>query len=402
MPKIPFEPRRVAQLMSEGGCDALLAYTPRNFQYVTGFQNHFEVSGCAVAVLPLNAGDSAFMVIPDWVEMAAREATWIKDIRTTPVWMEVLPNGRLFDSGRLSVPKPVQTDFDTVSSLLAEGISERNLGTARIGIESGAIPHRAVERIKSLLPRVKWVDATNLFEQIRAVKTDAEIELLRSATSLAEHGIRSLMHGRLTGSSPYQLRLKYQEACVSWAIENGEPHFQEAWAICWAAGRFSRVVPEQPIVQPGDVVFVDCGAVLNGYSSDIGRSFVAGRLTELQRRIATALKAGIDSAVAMVRPGVRMCDVYNAAQSAIREHHLDGYTRGHIGHSIGLGVGEFAPWFSPREERELEPGMVLAIETPLYVPGLGGFQFEDDLVVTDDGCEVFNRLPRELFEIDIA
>lgn len=79
----------------------------------------------------------------------------------------------------------------------------------------------------------------------------------------------------------------------------------------------------------------------------------------------------------------------------MRAQGLPWYTRGHIGHAMGLGMGEIAPYLSPVEHRPLEPGMVIALETPLYIRGLGGFQVEDCYVITRTGAEKFTTLPRD-------
>ena len=91
-----------------------------------------------------------------------------------------------------------------------------------------------------------------------------------------------------------------------------------------------------------------------------------------------AINTGMDAAFALVKPGARMCDIFTAGQEAIRAvKGMDWYTRGHIGHAMGLGMGEMPPFLAPSETRPLEPGMVIALETPLYMRGLGGFKWRN-------------------------
>jgi Xaa-Pro aminopeptidase len=91
-----------------------------------------------------------------------------------------------------------------------------------------------------------------------------------------------------------------------------------------------------------------------------------------------------------------MGDVFRATEGAVRQHGLPTYTRGHHGHAVGIGIGEQAPYVTSGESRPLLPGMVMAFERPYYVRGLGGFQFEDNYVVTESGIEIFNTLPTRL------
>ncbi|MGH2561158.1 MAG: M24 family metallopeptidase, partial [Thermomicrobiales bacterium] len=152
-------------------------------------------------------------------------------------------------------------------------------------------------------------------------------------------------------------------------------------------------------LQPGDLIQFDSGVALSRTMSDIGRTFSYGRAREVPRHIQAALLAGFAAGKAELRPGRRFCDVYHAAQKAVRIHGIPSYARGHLGHSIGSLYIEEWPFISATEQRELEPGMVVAFEVPYYANGVGGFQNEDDFLITADGHESFNALPMELVEI---
>jgi Xaa-Pro aminopeptidase len=152
-------------------------------------------------------------------------------------------------------------------------------------------------------------------------------------------------------------------------------------------------------IQSGDLIQFDSVVVLSRTMSDIGRTFSYGRADDVARHIQQALLAGFAAGKAELRPGRRFCDVFHAAQNAVRESGIPSYTRGHLGHSIGSLYIEEWPFISATEERELEPGMVLAFEVPYYANGIGGFQNEDNVLITTDGHESFNALPMEMVEI---
>jgi Xaa-Pro aminopeptidase len=136
--------------------------------------------------------------------------------------------------------------------------------------------------------------------------------------------------------------------------------------------------------------------------SDIGRTYSYGRASDLARHIETALLAGFEAGRAELRPGRRFSDVFHAAQNAVRVNGIPSYTRGHLGHSIGSIYIEEWPFISATEHRVLEPGMVIAYELPYYANGVGGFQNEDNVVITADGHESFNALPMAFVEIEAA
>ena len=95
-----------------------------------------------------------------------------------------------------------------------------------------------------------------------------------------------------------------------------------------------------------------------------------------------------------------MSELFRVAQEEVRAHGFPNYTRGHFGHSIGLDSWvEEPPSLSAHETTVLEPGMVLAVETPYYGVSVGSFCIEDMVLMTDDGCENFNTLPYDLVEL---
>jgi Xaa-Pro aminopeptidase len=152
-------------------------------------------------------------------------------------------------------------------------------------------------------------------------------------------------------------------------------------------------------VRPGDQIMFDCGANVHGLQSDIGRTFVYARASEAQKRIQSALVRAHDAALTKVRPGNRFCDVFRVGLEAMHAAGFDTYRRGHLGHSVGLDPLEETPVISEAETRMLEPGMVLAVELPWYIDGIGGFQCEDIVCVTETGFEDFNTLTRDLVVI---
>jgi Xaa-Pro aminopeptidase len=113
----------------------------------------------------------------------------------------------------------------------------------------------------------------------------------------------------------------------------------------------------------------------------------------LHRHIETAFAAGL----AQMKPGNKLADVYHAATSVLHQAGLVGYSRGHIGHGLGHAVfSEQWPFIAADAEVLIEENMVLAYEIPLYVTGFGGFNLEDQILVTQSGFEPMNKLPHDL------
>jgi Xaa-Pro dipeptidase len=154
---------------------------------------------------------------------------------------------------------------------------------------------------------------------------------------------------------------------------------------------------------PGCTVKFDAQVRVSHYFSDVGRTFVVGAPLPEQRRIYEGLMEAHERARERLRPGVRVCDVFQAAMEPLRKRGFRRYSRGHFGHSIGLDPKcEEPPFVSAVETRPLEPGMVLSIETPFYCRGLASIQLEDVCLITAEGHEALTRLPRELVAVDVA
>ena len=150
----------------------------------------------------------------------------------------------------------------------------------------------------------------------------------------------------------------------------------------------------------GDILKFDVGVLVAGYSSDMARTMSLGPPSRAARELHAALIAGLSEGLARLRPGVRLGDIHSAMLTTIRAKGVPGYTRGHFGHSLGNDVfSEQWPFIAADSQVVAEPGMVLAVEAPFYVDGLGGFIIEDQVLVTADGLEIMSRLDRELRDL---
>ena len=150
-------------------------------------------------------------------------------------------------------------------------------------------------------------------------------------------------------------------------------------------------------LRAGDLVKFDCGTTVGGYRSDGGRTFAYRHASDAARRLHATLEEAHAAARERVRPGEPVAAVFAAAQEVVRRGGYPGYSRGHVGHSVGIDTfHEEPPYVSAEETGVLEPGMVLAVETPFYGHDIGAIMIEDLLHVTDEGHEVLHTLPHEL------
>ena len=149
------------------------------------------------------------------------------------------------------------------------------------------------------------------------------------------------------------------------------------------------------VIQPGDSVVCDFGALLNHYYSDITRTVHIGEPSDEYRRVYDTVLRANRAALAAAGPGVPCQEVDLAARAVITEAGYGEYFIHRVGHGLGLDVHE-DPYMVEGNEMPLRPGMVFSDEPGIYIPGRFGVRVEDILVCTDDGAESLNHVNREL------
>ncbi|RJT23993.1 aminopeptidase P family protein [Mesorhizobium waimense] len=150
-------------------------------------------------------------------------------------------------------------------------------------------------------------------------------------------------------------------------------------------------------VEPGDVIRLDLGSTVDGYTSDSARTVVFGKPSQDVYDVYTALYDAFHVGLDLLRPGIALNLIYYAAMQAMHDRGYGMYSRGHFGHSVGasLFVEEW-PFIAADHETVIEPDMVLAYELPLYIRGLGAFTLEDQFAVSTHSVEACWSLPRGL------
>jgi Xaa-Pro aminopeptidase len=408
--------QRAERLMRESGLDALVLFGPENFTYAVGappgVAAMWRRAGAAIAIVPIDARARTVAVVGDLVGQAVRTAAPDVDVREHRLWVdtvdvtglsaerhatrEILAKAYRRQNGGSDVFLPRPQTFDLVAVLrqLEDILGESGLSHGRIGVDLEFLPAADHAELTRLLPGVDWVDGSAVVRRLRAIKSAGEIALLRRASAYAEAGLVAMRDGIARGQSRKDLSRRWREAAA--AAAHGADDLTGVWDFI-AVGRdpWGR----DGVVADHAVIKADVGTIVGGYSSDGARTFVVGEPDPLARDVyavlADAFAAGIDA----IRPGALLRDVY-AATAAVFRRALPGYGRGHFGHGVGASVGsEEWPFISAESDVTIEPGMVLAFETPFYGNGIGALMIEDQLLVTDAGIEVMNTLPRELVRL---
>ena len=398
--------RRVREELQRAGIDACLTTTPANIFYTTGFFSpvvnlSFRLMGTDTALISADPSLPPGLMTSDFAAPAARAATTIEDIRTYRMWVEnrdldviAGPSG-----GEAQISRPPQWNPDELDETVTSMLEDRGLSAATVGLDLRYVYADRLFRLQQNNPECQFVDVTGLIYGLRAIKYPQEIELHRSAAHLFEQGLLRAVNEAREGQSAQQIKYHYQGGALDAAMaDQSLGEFQTAYGFI-SAGTGSSF-GDRAGLHSGDLIKFDCGVSVNGYYSDCGRTFAYGKASPEQRRVHDALAEAHAAARELMRPGTPISAVYRAADGVMQARGFPGYSRGHYGHSIGLDTFvEEPPFISATEHSELQPGMLLCLETPYYSGSLGSYQIEDMILITPNGHENLNTLSYELVEL---
>ena len=153
--------------------------------------------------------------------------------------------------------------------------------------------------------------------------------------------------------------------------------------------------PDDTVVKPGDCVLFDVGCIKDGYCSDMTRTFYFKEVSEHCKEIYHIVRRANEAAEALIRPGVRLCDIDAAARDLITKEGYGPQFNHRLGHFIGLKEHEYGD-VSSGFDWPVQPGMIFSIEPGIYLTGDTGVRIEDLVLVTEDGVKILNRYPHEL------
>jgi len=405
--------KRAENLMQAAGLEALLLLSPEAFRHAAGappgVATMWRRAGAVAVLVPADAGLAEAAVVSDLFAPAFQRASHITDMRINPIWVEAGAAPEFDAQGDAAAQmralwqaegrgddftRPTTFDARLTWRHLRDALAERGLQAARIGVEMSAIAASDWATLQDALAPAQLVDGTRIARELRAIKSAAEIGFLRQAVGLAEHGIAAVHDAIAPGISRSELAGVWQ-AAIAVAAKGmpltGSWEYISVGADPWGGDARAR---------PGDLIKVDVGCLIEGYTSDTGRTFVLGRPSRAASGIFAALMAGFEAGFAGLTPGTPLAEVHRTTTDAIRARGFTGYARGHFGHGLGTGPGsEEWPFISADADICVTPGMVLAFECPWYVTGLGGFIIEDQIEITENGPVSMNRLPRELISL---
>ena len=270
-----------------------------------------------------------------------------------------------------------------------DGANERH----RLGVESNEVTVRRMSALTKLAVDIELVDTTNVVEQLRMIKDEYEIEALRLACAAGDQALEALIEagGLRPGRTEQQVANDLEFRLRDYGATD------RAFDLIVAAGPNSAIPhhpPSDAVLRTGDLIKLDFGALVDGYHSDMTRTFVLGRAADWQRELYQLVADAQAAGRAAVRPGVPVAEVDAAARSVIEQAGYGEQFLHPLGHGVGLDIHE-APLLSKSVDATLAVGMAVTVEPGVYLVGQGGVRIEDTLVVREGTAELLTLTGRD-------
>lgn len=275
-------------------------------------------------------------------------------------------------------------EHESPYALVAQGLRERGVATGRLGVEE-TVKFVFSDGVALAAPAVKTVSGTPITAGCRMVKDAHELALMRHASAVTlkayEAAYKALAEGMTQNDfaalvSAAHSRLGYSGgAGVQVGPYSALPH--------------GSIQPQ--VVREGTILLIDGGCSVEGYASDISRTFVLGKPTDKMKKVFEIERRAQDAALAAARPGVP-CEAVDAAARKVIVDAGYGpdykYFTHRVGHGMGMDGHEW-PYLTRGNTLPLSPGMTFSDEPGIYLPGEFGVRLEDDMYITDDGAQLF-------------
>ena len=384
---------KIKKIIRDNGIDGIIVLSPENFHYITGMGCHqhsvSRFSGVSIAVVSANESTKSVAISMDFEEPSLQEKITNCTIKKYDTWVGVKPW-----LGVISEPKQEAIDgfksFSGSLDILVETIKEMGLENKKIGIEMDFVSVNYFNMLIERLPHISIENITPLFILARSVKTTDEIEIFRKITNIADLALNHTRDFVKVGVSEKELsdiyRIKVMESKIC---------IPSTWAFFTTGSNGARLaLSNDKKIEVTDILKFDGGVNVEWdyYTTDFSRTWLMADAPkehfDLKDRLYESQRLMIDN----IKPGVPISEIFNIGYNYVKDVYK-GYERGHMGHSISMGPQTAeAPIIAKNEHRLLEEGMILCVESPCYISGVGGYNIEDMVVVTDKGCEVLTPI----------
>jgi Xaa-Pro aminopeptidase/Xaa-Pro dipeptidase len=345
--------------------DALIISSVQNCRYLSGFANDDANVGYLIVSM-----DAMFLVTDyRYSEQANSQCQGVEVIER--------------DRANVSLGQQINTVL-------------KQLNVKHVAFERDHIGYGMIEDVIAQLANIKASGISGWVEQMRLINDDSEIIAIKTAANIADEALAAIVSFLKAGISERDasLELEYQ---MQKAGSQGL-----SFPTIFISGERTSLphgMPSERVLSYGDLITLDFGAVIDGYRSDMTRAFVVGEPTAKQIEVYETVKMAQQVGIQSVKAGIKGSQPYLETKKVLDASPYGEFQGEGLGHGVGLFLHE-QPFLQKNCTITLQQNMVITIEPGIYIPGWGGVRIEDDIRITENGCEMLTHAPRALVIIE--
>ncbi|MGI6701660.1 MAG: M24 family metallopeptidase [Christensenellales bacterium] len=345
---------KIGNLIEKSGCDAVLIMSELSAEYFSGFYADF----CYIVA--------------------------------TKDFINYYTDKRYYDEAKIKLKYNIKLiDSENYLSILAKDLK----GYANIGLDETKIFYSDYLKIKDILPE-KFKLVGGIVEQIRSIKDETELRLVRIAAQIADKALDEILGVIKEGISERELAYEIDSRMIKRGADS--PAFNTI--VCFAENAaYPHWVPSERKLKPGDIILMDFGARYNGYNSDMTRTVSFGRASDEFKKAYEVVKGANLAAQEGITPYMKASAADALARDYIKSAGYEEYFTHSLGHGVGFEVHEY-PRLAPNSDALINRGMLFTVEPGIYINGKFGIRIED-LVYMDDNVIKLTQSDKNLIEL---
>lgn len=269
------------------------------------------------------------------------------------------------------------------------------LGISKLAFDRNQVSVATLEKWTSALSGVELQPTNDPIDDLRMIKSAEEVAKVRHCCGISDQALEMLITKARPGVSELELFWAFEDFLRQHSATSAfDPIMISGLKTARPHGN-----PGEKLLEKGDLITFDLGACVDGYNSDITRTVVLGPASDQQREMYEQLLKAQCACVEAMKPGVNGRDVDGLARTILDEKNLAIYFGHGLGHGLGALVHDTGR-LSSTVDQDIKVGQIWTIEPGVYIEGFGGMRIEDDIVITENGCDVLTAFPKHLIEID--
>lgn len=345
---------KIRNSFDQVGIDAILITSAYNRRYVSDF------TGSAGAVL-ISQNDALFITDFRYTEQASKQC-----------------NGFTVVQHKGTIPEEVATIV-------------KQLGIKKLGFEKDYVTYASYQTFNETID-AELIPVSGEIEKLRLIKDESEIKILKGAAKIADSAFSHILNFIQPGKTEIEVA---NELEFFMRKEGATSSSFDMIVASGVRGALPHGVASEKVIEKGELVTIDFGALYNGYVSDITRTVAVGQPSDKMKEVYDIVLEAQLRGMKGIKAGITGKQADALTRDYISEKGYGEYFGHSTGHGIGLEVHE-GPGLSFKSDIVLEPGMVVTCEPGIYLPGIGGVRIEDDTIVTKEGNENLNTSTKEL------